>query len=503
MKILPAKEMSRIESLAYADGCPEEQFMQNAGTGMAESVKKIIKNNNLAQKVLVFSGPGNNGGDGYVVAGNLLRSGYEVLVYGVDSEETLSPLCLKFRNEFKKAGGIIKNIADPAKNHFSDEGLIVDAIFGTGFHGVPKDPFLQVINQMNASHLPIIALDIPSGLNGTTGIVEGVAVKAKKTLFAGLPKTGFFLNGGMNYCGKLEKIDFGLPEKYIDKAQNSMELFEQESLSGLFPEMKVQRHKYEAGYVIGIAGSPGMEGAAALSSKAALSGGAGIVRLFQPEDMSGHSKCIVEIIEQSYRSENLSPLIESLPRASAVYIGPGMGITPGSIKTVKEVLNHLSQPAVIDADALNIIAKEKLSIPKNCILTPHLGEMRRLLDDKGKGPIDENFLAQCREFVEKNQVTLILKGASTFILHPSMPISVNPYGDPGMATAGSGDVLTGLTASLLAQGLKPRDAAIAAVFLHSYAGEVAARKKTSYCMIAGDIIDSFPKAFQLISTGLI
>lgn len=495
-QVVSAAQMAGMESRAYAQGCDETQFMEEAGLGIFRFVKE------RASEVILLCGKGNNGGDAYVAGYHLLTKGISVRAIQVGSSEECSPLNIKNRERFAAEGGSIVEVHGEEVLDFStktERAVILDGLFGTGFKGTPREPYASVIEQANASGLPIVAVDIPSGLNGDTGSVSGAAIKAKITIFLGLPKKGFFLDQGWNHIGKLVAVDFGLPKKIVDEEAVRLRMFTEDDFPPLMPSIQANRHKYQAGYVVGLAGSPGMPGAANLSSTSALRGGAGIVRLLYPRGMEAElSASLYELVKKPYDYDDIDPVIEQLNQAAAVFIGPGLGVNDQTRGLLTQVLAKLTVPAVVDADALTIIAELNLPLPANVVLTPHLGEMRRLLHSSEKTNVDEAFLEVCQQYVDSQQVTLVLKGGPSFVLRPSEEIVVVPYGDPGMATAGSGDVLTGLTAALLAQKLTPGAAAMVAVFIHAYAGECAAARKTSYCMIASDIIKNFPNVFTLL-----
>lgn len=489
--------MARIEALAYAEGASEQDFMERAGQGIAQVVLAYLKKHKISPNIILLCGKGNNGGDAYVAGTYLLQEGCSVRAYTIGGVDASTALCEKNRVRFESEGG---EVISTASMEFPADGVVVDGIFGTGLTRPPKDAFADAITAANKSNLPIIAIDIPSGLNGENGTVETVAIKATTTVFLGLPKRGFFLNSGWDYVGNLSYVDFGLPSKQLDDAQSSMMLFTPEMFAGMLPHMKRSRHKYEAGYVVGLAGSPGMAGAAALSCEAALRGGAGIVRLMYPKGMETElSSSMVELIKSAYdKNESLDLLIEAFNKATAVFIGPGIGVNDTTKNIIKTVLPYIKKPCVLDADALNILSQEMVTLPQETVITPHIGEMRRLLHSDRKGPLTIEFLEECLNYANKMKVTLILKGGPTFILQGGQSLVVNAYGDPGMATAGSGDVLTGLVAALLAQGLTTFDAAVLATYLHGKAGERAAEEKTSYCMTASDIIRHFPDVFKML-----
>lgn len=492
MKIVTPKEMTAIESEAYKEGASKEVFMETAGKGVAEWADLFLQKNKQLNTVILLCGKGNNSGDGYVAGRYLLEWGYTVKAHQLVPINTTSPLCQINNQRFIEAGG---EISETPSLLFGSSTLIIDALFGTGFHGVAREPYATTIHQANQSRSPIIAIDIPSGLCGETGKVEGKAIKATETIMLGLPKQGFFLHKGWDHVGKLRYVDFGLPEKQVATAHASMHLVRGEDVTPWLPPLKRSRHKYEAGAVIGIAGSATMPGAAILSSYAAIRSGAGIVKLQYPEGMEhALSSMPPEIIKIPYNDPDA--VIEALNKSTAAFIGPGIGKDDNVFNFLKAILSNIAVPCVIDADALNGIAEKALPVPKNAILTPHVGEMSRLLKGKHPSPGTEEFLYICQEYVETHNVTLILKGGPSFIFHPNTPITVNETGDPGMATAGSGDVLTGLLAALLAQKVSPYKAALLGTYLHGLAGEYAADALTSYSMTASHIIGHLTSAFK-------
>ncbi|MGH2638836.1 MAG: NAD(P)H-hydrate dehydratase, partial [Rhabdochlamydiaceae bacterium] len=350
-------------------------------------------------------------------------------------------------------------------------------------HGRPDEPMTRVITWANSQDVPVLAIDIPSGLDGSTGAVETVAINATITCGLGLPKIGCFIGKGWDYVGTLLTCDINIPPEIVSHATSTALLLKKESLQ--LPLMIRSRHKYEAGYVLGISGSIEMPGAAALSTLATLRSGAGIVRLFtQADTLSAH--LAPEVIREAI---DLKRIEEEQPRADALFIGPGLGRTSEIHKFMRKLLPRLTKPTVVDGDALYHLAIiPDFSLPTDSILTPHHGEMTRLL----RGPPT---LESCQRWVEKHEVMVILKGAPTILFYPKRHPLMITAGDPGMATAGSGDVLTGIVAALLAQKMPPYQAAPLAVYLHGRAGEIAAEKYTSYGMIASDLIECLPKAF--------
>ncbi|HUD01337.1 MAG TPA: NAD(P)H-hydrate dehydratase [Rhabdochlamydiaceae bacterium] len=479
-KIVSAEEMQRIEKLAAAAGHDLAKFMDNAADGIALATERFLEQYDLPKKIMLLTGKGNNGGDAYTAGALLLKQGYSVLAVSAFPLKECSPLCRERHDRFIKRGGKVVPLSDLNMEGY---GVILDGLVGTGFRGKAAGPLAKAIEWANNSDLPILALDIPSGLNGTTGEVGSVAIDAVATIYLGLPKLGFFLGKGWDHVGDLIGVDFGLPEKLLMQAREEALLLDPASLQ--LPYIRRSRHKYEAGYVLGIAGSPQMTGAAALATAGVLRSGAGIVRLFSMSHTPS-AQLLAEVIHEEY---DLKKIQEESKRAAAYFVGPGLGRTSDVEKLLKQLLPTLRLPTVLDADALYFLAKNpSWKIPKHSILTPHHGEMEKLIKKKPS-------LKICQNYVEKHKATLVLKGAPTMIFHPGKKPLVIAHGDPGMATAGSGDVLTGILAGLLAQKMPPHEAAALGVYLHARAGEIAALHLTSYCMIASDILNYLPEAF--------
>lgn len=499
MKVVSAKQMQRIESLAYRDGASESDFMEEAGSGVALVVHDYVEKYNLNKHVLLLCGKGNNAGDAYIAGIHLLHLDYAVLALQLFPIDECSNLCKQNYARFIKDGGHVEENITAEKLIFPINGIVVDGIFGTGFRGDVEEPVASIINAVNEAHLPIIAVDIPSGLNGETGKAADSTILATETAFLGLPKTGFFLEKGWDHTGTLQYVDFGLEKEYIEASEPDLIMLAYDIVRSLRPRIQRSRHKYQAGYVVGVAGSPEMTGAPQLASFSALRGGAGVVRLMYPEGMQELlAASPYELLKTPFNTRNPQDLIDTLNKATAVFIGPGLGLSDETQRLVCDVIPKITVPCVIDADALTILSENNFKLPSNCVLTPHMGELKRLMHINSV-ELNMEFLWKCQAYAEQKGVTLVLKGGPTFIFHPNEIIAVNPRGDPGMATAGSGDVLTGLIASLLAQGLSTRDAAYLGVYIHGIAGEFAAEEMTSYCMIASDLINFFPEAFDPIN----
>lgn len=492
-KIVTAREMARVEGEAFTRGESAEKFMNQAGLAIAALVEEFIHSHQLERRVTLLAGKGNNAGDGYTVAIELLNRGFIVEAIHLYSFTLCGPLCREKAEKFKAAGGTIHLIHQEHPIALQKSGVILDGLVGTGFHGKPEDLMASIISKANESGLPIIAIDIPSGLNGDTGQVESVAIRAAMTIYLGLPKLGFFLGNGFDYVGVLKKADFGLSSKDIESAKASGILYDKEKWSELLPRISRTQHKYERGYVVVWAGSLGMPGAAILSCMGAFRAGAGIVRLFYDKEMqdqlgSAPSELIKEPLDDVRR------FCSEAERAGCVVIGPGLGRESRTGNTLGKILSQIKCPAVLDADALYFLAQDSMKLPEETILTPHRGELLQLLGENADIE-GENFLNITQNYAQEHRVVILCKGAPTILFHPDRKPLFLPVGDAGMATAGSGDVLSGILGALLAAKMPILDAAIAAVCLHGKAGEIAAKEKTSRSVIASDLIEALPKVY--------
>lgn len=490
LPVITADEMVRIEKLAYEAGASDEKFMEKAGSGVAEIAEDFALSHKLKREVYLLVGKGNKGGDAFTAGAKLLENGFSVIAYHLFPLSECSPLCQKQAKRFKKDGGLIVQIKSEKELHFHSNTLIIDGLLGTGFHGIVEGVIAEVIEAANHSGVPILSIDIPSGVNGSTGEVQTMAIHATKTISLGLPKTGFFIKDGWDYVGKLVHVDFGLDPALAAQAKIEGYLIDQDRLREALPAIKRTRHKYQAGYVLAIAGSPGMSGAALMAAWSAYRAGAGIVRLFYPTGMETYGAPL-ELLKESWDLKNDEKILLESKRAKAFLIGPGMGRSKEVGAALAKLLQEISLPCVMDADALFFLAENPhLQLPSQTIITPHREEMQRIL---GKVALSHE---ACQDYVNKKKVTLVLKGSPTVVFYPQAKPLIIPLGDPGMATAGTGDVLTGIIGALLAQGLEPHMAACVGPALHGLAGEQCAAKKTSYGMMATDLIDELPSVFR-------
>lgn len=495
MKIVLASEMSRIEKLSFQLGASDEAYMEKVGQ---ECAAFLLEHFSLASDFVLLAGKGGNGGDAFVVGFYLLEKGAKVRAITLFSEEESSSLCKKNRLRFQEKGGSISLFQGIVESFEST--IFIDGLFGTGFSGGLDTKSEKLVSCVNALKKPIISIDIPSGLNGNSGIIENRAIEATYTLYLEFPKWGFFIQDGPKVVGKLFPILFGLDESCKRQAKSHYELLEDKEIASYLPYVLRTRHKYERGYVVGFSGSLDMPGASILSSVAALRAGSGIVRLILPSSLENTSfTAYPEVIRFFYKPDCLNEVRAFFDKASGIYMGPGLSLDPSVKQVVKSLLEDMKKPIVLDADLLTMIAQDHtIPIPQDSILTPHLLEMSRLLNCPCPEQVDEIFLDQVQAFAKKHHVNIVLKGVPTFIFSHKGEIKLSMRGDPSMATAGSGDVLTGIITSLVSQKVEPYKAALLGVYLHGLAGEKATLDMGSYSLIASDLITYLPKAFQAL-----
>jgi len=462
----------------------------------------IVGNFPFYLSVCIVSGPGNNGGDTLALARMLLNSGYTVNVLLIHTG-TLSPGC-----EINRQRLVAIYPASLTELHdkfvapvITDDTLIIDGIFGSGLSRPLTGIFADAVQWINQTSCKVVSIDIPSGLSGEENPLtdKPVIVKADITLSLQFPKLAFFMAENAPFVGNWKIVDIGIHPKGIEKTSSNLFYLEEKNIAPLLKKRQKFSHKGSFGHALIIAGAKGMAGASVLSSKAALRSGAGLVTVYGPEA----NRMIVqtanpEVIFKSGSSLDYLTQIDSTDSYSAIAIGPGIGTHTETSLMLKKFIQKLNKPCVFDADALNIISHQKEileQIPINCILTPHPKEFDRLFGNSNSSY--ERFL-KAQQASKKYGVIIILKGANTLITTPDGNHMFNSTGNPGMATAGSGDVLSGILVSLLAQGYTATESALTGVFLHGAAGDLALGTESTESLIAGDIISNLGKAFQSI-----
>lgn len=479
-------------------------LMENAGIAVArEAVRRLGKIR--SPKIAVLCGKGNNGGDGFVAARLLHECGIDVtvLVFDAASEYRGDALINYHRLDKRR----IMRFSEIRKDTGFAPDMIIDAIFGTSFRGSLKGKYLSAVRWSNAQRGMKLSVDIPSGMNGETGAVTTDAFRADVTVTFSNPKTGFYFGRAREFTGDVIIADIGLPEKAVEKIAGDVFLTESDDIRQLMPARPVNSHKHSVGKVFVLAGSRGMMGASLLCAETVLRSGAGQAILGIPDSeyltVAKRTREVMPLPLPSTDAGSLSmtamPMIEEKIRWSdAAVVGCGLSRNAGTMDLVRTVIRRTDRPLVIDADALTAVA-ENVSVlrrrrPRSIVLTPHYGEFSRLAGVPSDD-IEPNKFRLARAFAVEHGVTVVLKGAPTIIAVPTGYVFVNPTGNPGMSTAGAGDVLAGIIGALIGQGLSPEAAAVAGVFEHGAAGDIAARKKGIHGMIASDIIRFLPDAF--------
>ena len=512
MKVATSQEMKDLDRAAMEEfGIPGLVLMENAAL-RAVQVLREKHNHLLSERVFIFCGKGNNGGDGLAMARHLANSGHRVeIILLTDPEKVGGDAAVNLRI-CRKMGLSLRSVlstADlsPLRDSLSGGGLIIDAIFGTGLASAVSGFYGEAIELINSLPNPVLSVDIPSGLNADTGMVEGPCVQADVTIAFGLPKRAHYVTPASNFAGFVEVVDISLPAALIRNMDCSVETLEREAVAALPANRKADAHKGNFGHLVVIGGSTGKGGAPALAALAGLRVGTGLVTIAVPEGvqraieiepLETMSLPLAETKEGIIAESACETLIPFLRDKDAVVIGPGMGTHPETLKFFKNILGAISCPLVVDADGLNLLPMDKAILEGKkgpVILTPHPGEMSRLMGVPTQ-EVQARRLESAQKFAQKTGCFVVLKGAGTIIAAPGGKAYINTTGNPGMATAGTGDVLAGMIGGFLAQVHPPQDAAALGVFLHGLAGDMTAEKKGEASLIAGDLIEALPAAFR-------
>ncbi len=501
LKVVTSQQMREMDRHTIQDlGVPGVVLMENAGVGTYRVIMDLLKDH-PDPLVYVFSGKGNNGGDGFVVARHLWDQGIRVNVFIVGSEADLKGDALvNYR--------IIRNFGLPVRFIQNEESLqqataelpdlIVDALLGTGIQGAVRGFMKTVIEHLNALSVPVVAVDVPSGVNADLPVVEGEAIRAIATVTMALPKPCHIFYPARSFVGELYIADIGIPHTVRESREVAFQIVEKSDIR--LPVRPPDAHKYRVGKVAVLAGSPGYTGAASLTANAALRIGTGLVILGIPEELNPILETkLTEVITRPYPTNGTATLNaashkvveELLDWCNVLAIGPGLGRSLETQTQVVTLLQTFDKPVVLDADALFALANhpELLKQPRpNWILTPHHGEFARLLPEEERKNLSRNFPQLAQKFAREHQLVLLLKGAPSLVAAPDGQVYINPTGNAGLASGGTGDVLTGLVAGLLAQGMPPVAAAYTASFLHGYLADQYAEAHSQYSLTAGDLI---------------
>lgn len=498
--IVDGKEMKQIDTYTIQEiGIDSMVLMERAALEMVKSIKKMVKKQD---KILVVCGTGNNGGDGIAIGRMLYEKKIQVCILCLGDIE-------KQTKETKLQYKIAKCIGVPIRTNWEeiqldDYDLIVDAIFGIGLARNVSGDYARIIDAINKSEAKVAAVDIPSGINAKTGRVMGIAVKAEQTVTFGCQKLGLVFYPGCEFAGKIKIADIGFPKEALKKCKLKSFYYTKKDLEKL-PLRKKDGNKGTFGKVLVIAGTKNISGAAYFSAKAAYRTGAGLVKIFTvTENRNILQTALPEALLEDYKIESYGTqteeiLLKNLKWADTIVIGPGIGLHKVSERMLEFVLKHVKVPIVLDADAIHLLKmteqwkKKEFAMP--VILTPHLKEMSVLID-KSINDIKENLIdTAMNQAKQKKNLFVVLKDAVTVVSNGTEHY-INLSGNNGMATGGSGDVLTGIIAALLAQGNKPFTAASLGVYIHGLSGDISSKEKGYYGVVADDLIDNIPKVLK-------
>ena len=491
--LLDPEEMAAADKATIAAGTPGRVLMERAGRAVARAALDVA-GRHYGTRMAVVCGKGYNGGDGFVAARILQGQGVAVRClllaepseYGGDAALHLEAMI---------RSGVTPDPFRPRSLTGCD--VVVDAIFGTGFKGAAEGPAAAAIEAINSHEARVLAVDIPSGVEGRSGAVNGAAVRADATLAIAAQKFGTVLSPGSTHAGEIRVADIG-----IEVEDASLYLAEAGDIKALLPVRDAEAHKRSSGSVVVLAGSDGMSGAALLTTRGAQRMGAGYVTLISTPYVDHAKKSMIpEAVSRSAADPELGPEVldefaSDFERADVVALGPGLGTGPRQRALVEAALVRLDMPLVLDADALNVLGEYPRPLVERgrpTVISPHPGEMASLLG-LAATEVQADRVGVARRAGEELGCVVVLKGAGTIAARPSGPAIVNPTGGPELATAGTGDVLTGVIAALAGEGLDAFDAAFAAVFVHGLAGREAGRVAGGHGVVAWDVAEALPAA---------
>ena len=518
MLLVTAEEMRRLDRATIEGGhAPGGTLMERAGAGVVAAMERRY-GPSLGLRVLVLCGTGNNGGDGFVAARHLRERGAEVHVALLGDRARVRGEALTHLERLTAAG----IVPTPVAGEDALERLVasrdawdfaLDALLGTGAHGEPEGLMaagVEALRLLDEAGTRVVALDLPTGVDADTGAIARRAVRADLTVTFGCPKRGHYLHPGRAFTGALEVVDIGLDPGALAAIPAPVHLATTAAMAALLPTRDPRAHKGSAGRVLVVGGSTGMTGAVALAARGALRGGAGYVQAAVPRSLNDvlEMKLTEEMTlpspetpERTLALAALEPLLALAGAADVVALGSGLSRHHEALELARRIVAESERPLVIDADGLNAFeghteALARATAPR--VLTPHLGEMRRLTGID-TAALEATRIDAAREWAQHWRSVVVLKGAPTVVASPDGRVSVNPTGNPGMATAGMGDVLTGVIAALIAQGLTPYDAARLGVHAHGLAGDLVAGAQGPHGMAAGDVAEAMPQALAALA----
>ena len=509
LRVVTASEMREIDRKTIEEfGVPSLDLMERAGSGAAQVIATLGVEKQ--KPVVIVCGKGNNGGDGFVAARYLSGWGANVTCWTIGERDEMTSDALRNLVAAEESGVGVKPFRageseEELHGQLEDAQIAVDALLGTGARGTLKDPIRRIARIMNDSGTKIYALDMPTGMNADNGEVDPDCVRSLMTITFGFPKRGLYRMPGRSLCGDVTVVDLGYPEESIDVTTG---LLLWQEMRAAVPARPSVGHKGTFGRVLVVAGSRGMSGAACLAAEAGLRSGAGLVRLVVPDSIA--DLCETKLTEvmvtgatakgDVFGPESLEDVLAATEWADTVLIGPGLSGAEETQTFVREFLRRVAKPVVLDADALNALAGAEEDVLERlgklpAILTPHPGELGRVLDIDSS-VVAEDSVSWSRQAANDLRSEIILKGAPTVIASPTGEVDFCSLGNDGMATAGSGDVLAGLVAGVLAQGADLPTAARLATMIHSRAGDICRTEIGAHGMLAGDILRCLPYAWR-------
>ncbi|MGE5372116.1 MAG: NAD(P)H-hydrate dehydratase [Solirubrobacterales bacterium] len=512
MRIASAEDIRSIDRRAETEyGIAGLILMENAGLRVVEAAERMLEKSGR-RRVVVVAGKGNNGGDGLVAARHLMNAGSFVDIFVLGVPEQMTPDTRTNYEILDRMGANLlplmnEDDLNPLMLAVMNCDLIIDAMYGTSFKGSLNEYDSKITRVVNWAASPVLSVDLPSGVEPDTGRVTGEAIQASWTVALALPKFGLLLDPGQQYAGNVTVADISIPAALLNAKAIKNNLITEEMVRAHFGPRSRNTHKGTYGHVLAIGGSVGMTGAVTLTAWAALAAGAGLVTAAVPESVQPLVEgALAEVMTvplaqtggQAIATDALPVIRDLLSRVSVCAIGPGMSRYPEAHAVIRNVLEYSKIPVVIDADGLNALS-EDVSILKNrqipIVLTPHPGEMARLLGSTIE-KIQSDRVETARRAAIEWGVTVLLKGSRTIVAEPNGETYLNLTGNPGMATAGSGDVLTGIIAGLIAQGMKANVAAGIGAYLHGRAGDAAKELKGEHALTASDLIRALSEVLK-------
>jgi NAD(P)H-hydrate epimerase len=498
--------MRATDAWAIEDqGVPSLELMEHAGAEVVRVITELVP----ADPVRIVCGKGNNGGDGLVVARLLHELGIAVEALLLWAPPELSTDARANHDRLSQQG-VPWSLADARDldSALEGSGLVVDALLGTGFEGAPRPPLDAAIAAIDAAQAQVVAIDVPSGVNASTGEVEGAAVNAAVTVTFHGPKAGLWVHPGKARAGRVVVVPIGIPPARDGAPRPAVAGLIGRDVLGLLPPRAAASSKFSSGSVLVVGGSTGLTGAVCLACEASMRAGAGWVRAAVPASLNPVFEVkLTEVMSVPLLDRDGALLdaageavLEAAERADSVVLGPGLGREDESLALALALIERLERPLLLDADGLNALAATGIERAATrgapTILTPHAGELGRLLG-RPSAEVERHRLAAVREAAERARAVVVLKGDDTLVSDPDRDlVGVSEGGTPALATAGTGDVLSGIGGAFLARGLGPFEAACAAVRVHARAGHAAGARVGIECVIAGDVIAALPEAFR-------